>query len=476
MLLLCLVAPTSHAGMTQQAAEIKLAQSVLTYELDKSTYWNAVFFRESKEMYRQDALGKSTAYQNLSKEEQGKRREAELAKNYERLLKQYLGKMKKKFYQPIIGTFIITCVVVLLSILLLLLGFEEAAAIGGVAAAILLYALLIISMMKAPLITGATSMANSLERVKWKKRDIEKKFMEYYPYLREDARVYIIEKLKDHWKNPVANAHNLVEVTTLLGTAPCASKKVERIYYNEEEIDKEFEDYTVDAKRQIKELAFEIVDIYNNPNRRLMIFIHGLHGIGKSHILKKLWKALGIPAVGNMNLERHREDLYGTSERLSSLTVEVMRVLVNGSKTVMAVVEDGDRSLNRDVKHQGMTLLLLDGGAKFFLDKHFNVKIELPSVMIFTGNEEIKEAAIKDRFAYILNLKDPLTARGKRKILYERLAELIQEQIETSHAVTREDFTDQDYNVINKLAQSSNMRASLTELGLLFDKKARSMY
>jgi hypothetical protein len=474
MLLLCLVAPTSHMRSQQR---VVLGASVLSYELDKSIYWNAVFFRECKKMYNQDALEKSTAYQNLSKEEQGKRREAKLAKSYERLLKQHLEKLKKKFYEPIIQTFILACAIALLSTFAYIFsGIEGIAKTGFIISAVLLYVLLILSILYFPLILGVIIMANNLQLLTWKKKDLEKKFMRYYPYLREDARAYIIEKLKDHWKNPVANAHNLVEVNILLDTTACASNKVEKIYYNEEEIDKEFEDYTEDAKRQIKELAFEIVDIYNNPTRRLMIFIHGLHGIGKSHILKKLWKVLCVPAVGNINLERHRDDLYGTSERLSSLTAEVSRVMMNGSKIVIAVAEDGDRAINRDVKHQAMTLLLLDGGAKFFLDNHFSVKIALPSIMIFTGNEPIKEAAMKDRFAYILNLIDPLTTRGKKRILYEKLAERIQEQAGTAHSVTSEHFTDEDYEMINKLAQSSNLRLSLMELDLLFDKKSRSMY
>jgi hypothetical protein len=445
-----------------------LVQGANKINVDIEVPWRALFTKDCEARYRQEELEKDPSYRALDPEDQGKVRCDLFKEECDGIIENYLlDQAWKKLY--------LTFVVVPTAIVIFLFKDKTQTKFNY-------FVGLLPNFLKVPIIFFLTISFNILSTVlpglmimEWRKllliyrlyihqedffttkREVELLFMRAWPYLPEATRSYVIKKLKEVWIEPLTKWHNLDQITTLLHTTPNLSGAPKKLVYDRDKVNAFVQKYKPILREQLKNLIFKIIQTYNNPRQRLMVYIYGIPGTGKSYLEKEIFAFLGMER-GLINLESYPDDFFGTSQTLSPLTLECARVM-RETNIFACSFPDGDRFLNSEEgEYAGLVLKLFDAKELTYIDAFYNLELKLPRIVFVPGNsKKIRIAALASRFAYKIDFNSPYTLEGKKDILTKYFLRLVAEKADAPCHLTDDFLTPTIDSRLQELAEDEEV-------------------
>lgn len=132
---------------------------------------------------------------------------------------------------------------------------------------------------------------------------------------------------------------------------------------------------------------------HTNPTPKLILYLQGPPGIGKTRLVQEFAKAIGLPLI---SLQLSDENFKSTAERPGTL---LQAITSQSMRNCVLFLDEVDRFANQEGStHLNMLLPFLDPGGKLFFDSFLGTDIDISHyLLILAGNHPPNEEALLDR-------------------------------------------------------------------------------
>ena len=193
-----------------------------------------------------------------------------------------------------------------------------------------------------------------------------------------------------------------------------------------------------------------------DDKKAVLVLIKGPPGQGKTHLANLICWLCGYEPYDIECDEMVQEKLYGTKAYVSKLS----QCISYSHGAAAFIYNDVDREINKTAVARPLFVQEFDPKTSHFHDRYHNVKVKRPKLRIVTANEDLRDAAICDRFWIIINEPSLLTAAGKRAVCSCYFLDLLRKAAKASGHLVPEKMTAQQAAFIEKLV-TQNPKASI---------------